>query len=133
MLVDLATTRLLGAVLASAAMGGLSGTAAAGGLFGNLVTMTPGLALSNADAQMIAKPTPLPGQALQFCSTAPPAGGAPGLQCYDTVTGQDGTFYLPDLPSGQYEVKALTGSGAGPSGTIVVPQNGDLGVSIETK
>lgn len=133
MLVDLATRRLLGAALAVGAMYALPGTAVAGDLFGNLVSMTPSPALPNPHAQPTAKPTPLPGQALQFCSTVPHAGGSSGLQCYETVTGQDGAFYIPDLPSGQYEVKSMTGNGTGPSGTIFVPQNGDLGISIETK
>lgn len=92
--------------------------ARAGGLIGDL--------LVKGTAQ------PLPRAAITLC----PSGNSSVETCRDAITGSDGSFYIPDVPPGSYDVTTPGPSANGLSGQLVVPNsysNSDFGVTLQAK
>lgn len=87
----------------------------AGGVYGDAVKQVPG---NRANAPG------LPGVELKFC----PAAGGNG--CATTVTGSDGSFYVPNLAPGRYKIMTDSREG-GVSGTVVVPSGNDIGITVK--
>lgn len=87
----------------------------AGGLIGDLIT---------GPAQ------PLPRAPITLC----PSGVSSGDSCLNGITGSDGSFYIPDVPPGSYDVTTPGPGDKNLSGQLVVPNTvDDFGVVLQAK
>ena len=112
-----------GLVLASSAQGGmLSGTL-------STVIAEPDVSAPAEQSEQYA----IPGAEIRFCEADSGAEDVDSPQeCVDAITDSDGFFYLPDIPSGEYEIFTESSDGGQSRGIIEIPESGDLGVSIIT-